>query len=63
MQVLGQEFSEFVKFAFKILYFGNCIGFLNVGIILEKVWKWCVLIKNEIILKKSVEIFVYIKNF
>ena len=63
MQVFGQEFSEFVKFAFKILYFGNCIGFLNVGIILEKVWKWCVLIKNEIILKKSVEIFVYIKNF
>jgi len=47
MQVFGQEFSEFVKFAFKILYFGNCIGFLNVGIILEKVWKWCVLIKNE----------------
>ena len=62
-QVLRQESSEFVKFAFKILYFGNCIVFLNVGIILEKVWKWCVLIKNEIILKKSVEIFVYIKNF
>ena len=61
MQVFGQEFSEFVKFAFKIL--GNCMGFLNVGIILEKVWKWCVLIKNEIILKKSVEIFAYIKNF
>lgn len=30
---------------------------------MEKVWKWCVLIKNEIILKKSVEIFVYVKNF
>jgi len=62
-QVFRQESSEFVKFAFKILYYGNSIGFLNVGIILEKVWKWCVLIKNEIILKKSVEIFVYIKNF